>query len=88
MSVLCENMPPFDINILLQISELQKRGPGGGGVGAGGSVDDTYLEARIHDKVREAVENSAVGGNDNLSAIRSIEQSSIMAYYQRTLGLL
>ena len=73
----------------MQISELQKRGPGGAGGGAGGgNVDDTYLEARIHDKVREAVEQSAVGGTDNLNSIRSIEQSSIMAYYQRTLGLM
>ena len=31
--------------------------------GMGGQIDDTYLEARIHDKVREAVQMSALGGS-------------------------
>jgi len=33
-----------------------------GAGGAGGHIDETFLEARIHDKVREAIELNAVGG--------------------------
>ena len=74
-------------NLTLKIAEVE-RYSGRGGVGVGGQIDETYLEARIHDKVREAVELSALGGEANLSKISAVEQSSIMAYYQRTLNLM
>ena len=52
-----------------------------GNSGMGGQLDDTYLEARIHDKVRQAVEQTALGADTQLKQISSVEQSSIMAYY-------
>ena len=73
-------------NLTLKIAEVE-RYSSRGGIG-GGQIDETYLEARIHDKVREAVELSALGGEANLSKISAVEQSSIMAYYQRTLNLM
>lgn len=65
-------------NLTLKIAEIERFATRGTG---GAQVDDTYLEARIHDKVREAVEQSALGGEANLSKITAVEQSSIMAYY-------
>ena len=69
-------------NLTLKIAEVERFS--GRGAGGGGQIDETYIEARIHDKVREAVELSALGGEANLSKISAVEQSSIMAYYQRT----
>jgi len=71
-------------HLTIKIADLDRRVGGG----AGGHIDETYLEARIHDKVREAVELSALGGDNSLTKIESIEQSSIVAYYQRTLQLM
>ena len=39
------------------MAELEARGGGGGS----GHIDETFLEARIHDKVREQVELSGAG---------------------------
>eukprot|EP00354_Favella_ehrenbergii_P008858 CAMPEP_0170460212 /NCGR_PEP_ID=MMETSP0123-20130129/6665_1 /TAXON_ID=182087 /ORGANISM="Favella ehrenbergii, Strain Fehren 1" /LENGTH=102 /DNA_ID=CAMNT_0010725101 /DNA_START=262 /DNA_END=567 /DNA_ORIENTATION=- len=48
--------------LTLKIVELENRvATGGGGSGLGtGHIDETFIEARIHDKVREAVELSAI----------------------------
>ena len=42
-------------NLTLKITEVERLSLSGRG-GMGGQIDETYLEARIHDKVREAVE--------------------------------
>ena len=57
--------------LTLKIAEVE-RYSSRGGIG-GGQIDETYLEARIHDKVREAVELSALGGEANLSKISAVE---------------
>ena len=45
-------------NLTLKIAEIERLATRGGAAaaGAGGQIDETFLEARIHDKVREAVE--------------------------------
>lgn len=68
----------------MKIVELENKVLAGGG--GGGS--DAYLESRIHDKVREAIENSALGGPQKIQEINSLGSTSIQAYYQRTLNLM
>lgn len=48
--------------LTLKIAEVERLTLDGRG-GMSGQIDETYLEARIHDKVREAVEHSALGGD-------------------------
>lgn len=57
--------------LTIKIVELENRQALGGG-GSGGHVDDVFLEARIHDKVREAVESSAIG-EGSINKISSVE---------------
>lgn len=73
-------------SLTLRLIEMERKAEQGGG----GNVDNVYLEARIHDKVREAVEQSALGGDSagNLSRMQAVDSTSIVAYYHKTLSLM
>lgn len=57
-------------NLTHKITEVESKQMTGGG---SGHLDQTYIEARIHDKVREAVELSALGGEGTINKISSID---------------
>lgn len=58
--------------LTLKIAEVERLTLDGRG-GMGGQINETYLEARIHDKVRQAVENSALGGEATVTKISAVE---------------
>ena len=58
--------------LTIKIAEVERNMLDGRG-GMGGQIDDTYLEARIHDKVREEVSHTALGGEANLNRINAVE---------------